>query len=95
LPFTSSKLGVAMMAYAVLGRGMLSAQVPKVEELAADDIRGVASLQSINIEKNLRLRSALEAMARSDAIASGGSAITVGVRSRRSARSQPTCCGIA
>src|SRR5438477_4482058 len=33
------ELGMAMMAYAVLGRGMLSAQVPKVEELAADDIR--------------------------------------------------------
>jgi len=33
------ELGVAMMGYAVLGRGMLSAQVPKVEELAADDIR--------------------------------------------------------
>jgi hypothetical protein len=29
----------AMMAYAMLGRGMLSAQGPKVEELAADDIR--------------------------------------------------------
>ena len=28
--------GMAMMAYAALGRGMLSAQVPKVAELAAD-----------------------------------------------------------
>src|SRR5215472_16190896 len=33
------ELGMPMMAYAVLGRGMLSAQVPKVEEMAADDIR--------------------------------------------------------
>ena len=33
------ELGVAMMAYAMFGRGMLSAQGPKVEELAADDIR--------------------------------------------------------
>jgi hypothetical protein len=31
------ELGMAMMTYAVLGRGMLSDQVPKVEELAADD----------------------------------------------------------
>jgi aryl-alcohol dehydrogenase-like predicted oxidoreductase len=31
------ELGMAMMAYAVLGRGMLSDQVPKVEESAADD----------------------------------------------------------
>ena len=33
------ELGMAMMAYAVLGRGMLSAEAPKVEEMAADDIR--------------------------------------------------------
>jgi aryl-alcohol dehydrogenase-like predicted oxidoreductase len=34
------ELGMTMMAYAVLGRGMLSAQVPNVEEMSADDIRG-------------------------------------------------------
>jgi aryl-alcohol dehydrogenase-like predicted oxidoreductase len=33
------ELDTAMMAYAVAGRGMLSSQVPKVEEMAADDIR--------------------------------------------------------
>src|SRR6516164_345997 len=33
------ELGMAMMAYAVLGRGMLSAEVPEVEEMTADDIR--------------------------------------------------------
>ncbi len=33
------ELGMALMAYAVLGRGMLNDQVPKVEELAADDVR--------------------------------------------------------
>src|SRR6476620_11364088 len=32
------ELGMAMMAYAVLGRGMLSDQVPRPEELAADDV---------------------------------------------------------
>jgi aryl-alcohol dehydrogenase-like predicted oxidoreductase len=59
------ELGIAMMAYAVLGRGMLSDQVPKVEELAADDVRQrLPRFQSVNIEKNLGLRSALEAMAR-------------------------------
>ena len=56
---------MAMMAYAVLGRGMLSDQVPKVEELAADDVRQrLPRFQSINIEKNLGLRSALEAIGR-------------------------------
>ena len=59
------ELGLAMMAYAVLGRGMLSDQVPKVEELAADDVRQrLPRFQSINIEKNLGLRSALETIAR-------------------------------
>jgi aryl-alcohol dehydrogenase-like predicted oxidoreductase len=59
------ELGMAMMAYAVLGRGMLSAQVPKGEELAADDVRHwLPRFQSVNIEKNLGLRSALEAIAR-------------------------------
>ena len=59
------ELGMAMMAYAVLGRGMLSAEVPKVEELAADDVRAeLPRFQSVNIEKNLGLRSALEAIAR-------------------------------
>jgi aryl-alcohol dehydrogenase-like predicted oxidoreductase len=59
------ELGLAMMAYAVLGRGMLSAQLPKVEDLAPDDIRArLPRFHSANLEKNLRLRSALEAIAR-------------------------------
>jgi aryl-alcohol dehydrogenase-like predicted oxidoreductase len=59
------ELGMAMMAYAVLGRGMLTARAPKVEEMAADDIRAqLPRFQSATIDKNLRLRSALEAIAR-------------------------------
>jgi aryl-alcohol dehydrogenase-like predicted oxidoreductase len=62
---TCKELGVAMMAYAVLGRGMLSAQIPKVEESAADDIRAqLPRFHSANLEKNLPLRSALEVIAR-------------------------------
>jgi aryl-alcohol dehydrogenase-like predicted oxidoreductase len=58
-------LGMAMMAYAVLGRGMLSNQVPKVAELAADDVRQrLPRFQRDNCEKNLGLRSALEDIAR-------------------------------
>jgi aryl-alcohol dehydrogenase-like predicted oxidoreductase len=37
------ELGVAMMAYAVLGRGMLSAEVSEVEEMTAHDIRVAAA----------------------------------------------------
>jgi aryl-alcohol dehydrogenase-like predicted oxidoreductase len=59
-----NELGMAMMAYAVLGRGMLSAELPKVEELSADDVRAqLPRFDSANLEKNLRLRSALEAIA--------------------------------
>jgi aryl-alcohol dehydrogenase-like predicted oxidoreductase len=58
------ELGMAMMAYAVLGRGMLSAQVPQVETMTADDIRArLPRFQSGNVENNLRLRAALEAIA--------------------------------
>jgi aryl-alcohol dehydrogenase-like predicted oxidoreductase len=56
--------GMALMAYAVLGRGMLSAQVPRLEEFAADDIRArLPRFQSANLEKNLRLHAALAAVA--------------------------------
>src|SRR6516225_1211168 len=58
------ELGVAMMAYGVLGRGMLSAHAPKLEEMATDDIRAhLPRFQSANVEKNLSLRQALEAIA--------------------------------
>jgi aryl-alcohol dehydrogenase-like predicted oxidoreductase len=58
-------LGLALMAYAVLGRGMLSAEIPKLEELAADDIRvRLPRFQGANAENNLRLRAAIETIAR-------------------------------
>jgi aryl-alcohol dehydrogenase-like predicted oxidoreductase len=59
------ELGAAMMAYAVLGRGMLSAELPKLEEFAGDDIRaGLPRFSAAHAEKNLRLRAALEVTAR-------------------------------
>jgi aryl-alcohol dehydrogenase-like predicted oxidoreductase len=58
------ELGLTMMAYAVLGRGMLSAQPPTLEELTAGDIRAqLPRFQDANVEKNLPLRQALEAIA--------------------------------
>src|SRR6516162_7181884 len=58
------ELGMTMMAYAVLGRGMLSAEPPRLEEMAADDIRAhLPRFQGANVEKNLPLRSALEVIA--------------------------------
>ena len=59
------ELEMAMMAYAVLGRRMLSAEVPKVEDMAAEDIRArLPRFDSANVEKNVRLGSALNAIAR-------------------------------
>ncbi|HEY7302260.1 MAG TPA: aldo/keto reductase [Xanthobacteraceae bacterium] len=58
-------LGMALMAYGVLGRGMLSAQVPKLDQLVGDDIRArLPRFQSGNVEKNLVLRAALDGIAR-------------------------------
>ena len=58
------ELGMAVMAYGVVGRGMLSAEVPKLEDMAADDIRKrLPRFHGDNIEKNFQLRSALEAIA--------------------------------
>jgi aryl-alcohol dehydrogenase-like predicted oxidoreductase len=57
--------GMAMMAYGVVGRGMLSAQVPKLEQMASEDIRTrLPRFQSQNVERNLKLRSSLENLAR-------------------------------
>src|SRR5262244_4172689 len=59
------ELGMAMMAYAVLGRGMLSAPPPKPEEFEANDIRvRLPRFDGPNLEQNLQLCSALEVIAR-------------------------------
>jgi aryl-alcohol dehydrogenase-like predicted oxidoreductase len=58
------ELGMATMAYAVLGRGLLSQEVPGLEDMTAEDIRKkLPRFQSGNVEKNLRLRSLLETVA--------------------------------
>jgi aryl-alcohol dehydrogenase-like predicted oxidoreductase len=60
------RLGMAMMAYAVVGRGMLSAEVPKLEAMSANDIRArLPRFANANVAQNLKLRAALEAIARS------------------------------
>jgi aryl-alcohol dehydrogenase-like predicted oxidoreductase len=58
------QLGLAMMAYAVLGRGVLSSQPPKIEALTRDDVRArLPRFQNADFERNLQLRLALEALA--------------------------------
>jgi aryl-alcohol dehydrogenase-like predicted oxidoreductase len=55
------QLGMALMAYGVVGRGMLSADVPKLEQMTTQDIRTrLPRFQTENVSKNMRLRAALE-----------------------------------
>jgi aryl-alcohol dehydrogenase-like predicted oxidoreductase len=62
---TCKSLGMALMAYAVLGRGVLSAEVPKAEDMEAGDIRArLPRFERQHVEKNRALRQALEAFAR-------------------------------
>jgi aryl-alcohol dehydrogenase-like predicted oxidoreductase len=57
-------LGAAMMAYAVLGRGLISAAPPPPESLGANDVRAhLPRFAQAHFEKNLALRAALEALA--------------------------------
>src|SRR5262245_61855672 len=59
------ELKMAMMAYAVLGRGMLTATVPKLDQMETEDIRKrLPRFHAGNIEANLELRCVLEGIAR-------------------------------
>ncbi len=58
-------LGLAMMAYAVLGRGLISAAPPRPESLGTNDVRARhPRFAQTNFAQNLVLRAALETMAR-------------------------------
>ena len=58
-------LGAAMMAYAVLGRGLISSAPPPPESLGATDVRThLPRFEQAHFEKNLALRAALETLAR-------------------------------
>lgn len=58
-------LGLAMMAYAVLGRGLISAAPPPPESLGANDARAhLPRFAQMHFAKNLALRTALEVLAR-------------------------------
>jgi aryl-alcohol dehydrogenase-like predicted oxidoreductase len=59
------ELGMAMMAYAVLGRGFLTSHAPGLADMTEQDIRTrLPRFQPGNVEANLKLRSALENLAR-------------------------------
>jgi aryl-alcohol dehydrogenase-like predicted oxidoreductase len=62
----SSELGVGFVAYSPLGRGFLTGQFKKFEDLAQDDYRRLSPrFQGENFQKNLELVQRVEAIARS------------------------------
>ena len=63
---TVRELGIGFVAYSPLGRGFLTGQLRKFEDLAADDHRrNFPRFQGENFQKNLDLVARVEALARS------------------------------
>lgn len=62
---TIRELGIGFVAYSPLGRGFLTGQIKRFEDLAADDYRRFSPrFQGDNFEKNLQLVSKIEALAK-------------------------------
>ena len=62
---TCRDLATALMAYGVVGRGMLSSAAPQLEQMTADDIRKrLPRFANENVAPNMQLRATLEALAR-------------------------------
>jgi len=61
---TCRELGIGFVAYSPLGRGFLTGQIKRFEDLAADDVRRFSPrFQGENFQKNRELAQALEPMA--------------------------------
>lgn len=62
---TTRELGIAFVAYSPLGRGFLTGQIKKFEDLAADDYRRFSPrFQGENFQKNLDLVARVEQIAK-------------------------------
>jgi aryl-alcohol dehydrogenase-like predicted oxidoreductase len=62
---TCAELGVGFVAYSPLGRGFLTGQIKKFEDLAADDYRRFSPrFQGANFAKNLELVGRVEEIAK-------------------------------
>ncbi|MBS1587183.1 MAG: aldo/keto reductase [Bacteroidetes bacterium] len=61
---TCKELGIAFVAYSPLGRGFLTGQIKKFEDLEADDYRRFSPrFQGENFDKNLKIVEAIERLA--------------------------------
>jgi aryl-alcohol dehydrogenase-like predicted oxidoreductase len=62
---TTRELGIAFVAYSPLGRGFLTGQIKRFEDLAEDDYRRLSPrFQGENFQKNLDLVARVELLAR-------------------------------
>ena len=62
---TCAELGIPIVAYSPLGRGLLTASISKPEDLHADDIRHrLPRFQPDNMGKNARMATELQALAK-------------------------------
>ena len=62
---TIRELGIGFVAYSPLGRGFLTGQIKKFEDLAADDYRRMSPrFQGENFQKNMEIVEAIEEMAK-------------------------------
>jgi len=62
---TTRELGIAFVAYSPLGRGFLTGQIKKFDDLAADDFRRLSPrFQGENFQKNLDLVARVELIAK-------------------------------
>ena len=62
---TCERLGIGFLAYSPLGRGFLTGQIKRFEDLAPDDFRRHSPrFQGENFQKNLQLVATIEGMAR-------------------------------
>jgi aryl-alcohol dehydrogenase-like predicted oxidoreductase len=69
---TCREMGITIVAYSPLGRGFLSGQIKRFEDLAPDDFRrNSPRFQGENFQKNLDLVNELEAIARAKDVNAG------------------------
>ena len=69
---TTRELGIAFIAYSPLGRGFLTGQIKRFEDLAADDYRRTSPrFQGENFQKNLDLVAHVESIAKEKNCTSG------------------------
>ncbi len=81
---TCRELGVGLVAYSPLGRGFLTGQIRKFDDLAPDDFRRFSPrFQGENFDKNIQLVAQIEAIAKGQALHARSARAGMGDGARR------------